>query len=339
VVVDVLGTVLAIEAPAAVATELRALLVDLRTARPATRTLRLAEEPSGTYRLLDDGVEVRAAVAPVVGAATVVWWLNALAIDNAPHVLVHAGCVGDRSAVVLPGASGAGKSTITAACVADGLTYLSDEYAAIDPGRGTVVPYPRPVELATGLVAASTLGTRPPASLAPGGVVFPRYERGAATAVTDLDPRASFLALVSHTANLPRLGGEAIAWLVALALAAPASQVTYGDDAEARRLVAGLARCDAPPLHPAPVLGPVTPTTTTVALGTDTVVFDATTGSVHLLNPSAALVWLDLVDRTASDAPGTAVRAGVAGDALDGATIDRTLRHLAATGLLPDGSE
>jgi hypothetical protein len=59
------------------------------------------------------------------------------------RVFVHAGVVGWRGkAIVLPGRSMAGKSTLVAALLRAGATYYSDEYAVLD-GRGHVHPYAR----------------------------------------------------------------------------------------------------------------------------------------------------------------------------------------------------
>ena len=53
----------------------------------------------------------------------------------------------DSSAVVLPGPSGVGKSTLCAALVARGWRLLSDEVAMIRPQDGLLQPYPRPISL------------------------------------------------------------------------------------------------------------------------------------------------------------------------------------------------
>ena len=67
------------------------------------------------------------------------------------HYLVHAGCVsrGGR-AVVISGASGLGKSTLTAHLAARGWTLLSDEFAPIRRCARTVDPYPLRVGLRPG---------------------------------------------------------------------------------------------------------------------------------------------------------------------------------------------
>ena len=59
------------------------------------------------------------------------------------RVFVHAGCVAvERQAIVLPGRTMSGKSSLTAALVRAGADYYSDEYAVLD-SRGLVRPYPR----------------------------------------------------------------------------------------------------------------------------------------------------------------------------------------------------
>lgn len=74
--------------------------------------------------------------------------LRLLIATRAPdHVFVHAGCVAvDGRALVLPGRSFSGKSTLVAALLREGADYLSDEFAVLCPD-GTVLAYPRPISL------------------------------------------------------------------------------------------------------------------------------------------------------------------------------------------------
>ncbi len=68
---------------------------------------------------------------------------TAIALEAPGLVFVHAGVVAvDGRAIVIPGPSMAGKTTLVAALVRAGATYLSDEYAVLDTG-GLVHPYPR----------------------------------------------------------------------------------------------------------------------------------------------------------------------------------------------------
>lgn len=82
------------------------------------------------------------------------------------HVFVHAGVVGwHGKAILLPGPTLSGKSTMTAALVRAGADYYSDEFAVLD-AEGRVHPFARPLCLRpegefTGLpVAVEDLGGR-----------------------------------------------------------------------------------------------------------------------------------------------------------------------------------
>lgn len=68
--------------------------------------------------------------------------------EHAPRrVFVHAGVVAlHNKAVLIPGLSFSGKSTLTTALLRAGATYYSDEYAVLD-AKGRVHPYARPLSL------------------------------------------------------------------------------------------------------------------------------------------------------------------------------------------------
>lgn len=66
-----------------------------------------------------------------------------LATYTRGYLFVHAGCVSWRNrAIVLPGRSHAGKTTLTKALVEAGATYYSDDYAVVD-AEGMIWPFPR----------------------------------------------------------------------------------------------------------------------------------------------------------------------------------------------------
>ena len=70
-----------------------------------------------------------------------------IALHAPDHVFVHAGVVGvEGHAIVLPGRSFAGKTTLVAALVQAGAEYWSDEYAVLD-NDGLVHPYPKPLSI------------------------------------------------------------------------------------------------------------------------------------------------------------------------------------------------
>jgi hypothetical protein len=81
--------------------------------------------------------------------------LEALEIDarhtvaalSKQRVFIHAGVVGWRGgAIVIPGVSFSGKTSLVAALVRRGATYYSDEYAPID-SRGRVYPFAKPLSI------------------------------------------------------------------------------------------------------------------------------------------------------------------------------------------------
>ena len=86
--------------------------------------------------------------------------LNRLAADHTPdRLLLHAGVVErDGRVALLTGPSGRGKSTLTAASVASGAAYVSDELAIVDPATGAVTPYPKALELDDDAMARLGLG-------------------------------------------------------------------------------------------------------------------------------------------------------------------------------------
>ena len=91
---------------------------------------------------------------------------------------VHAGAVEiDGAAVVFPGRSRWGKSTLVASLVDQGCGYLSDEYAVISP-EGSVYPLSKPIRLRSngGAEYRTPQGVSAPGGLPCAAVVLTRYE-------------------------------------------------------------------------------------------------------------------------------------------------------------------
>jgi hypothetical protein len=117
---------------------------------------------------------------------------------------VHAGVVEwNGRAILIPGASYAGKSRLVEALVRAGARYYSDEYAALD-SRGRVYPFAKPLTLRrdNGLVdrieAADFggIGTRPiPVAL----VISTRYVPSARWQPRETSGGGTVLALLAHT--------------------------------------------------------------------------------------------------------------------------------------------
>jgi hypothetical protein len=121
------------------------------------------------------------------------------------RIFVHAGVVGHKGrAIVLPGRSFAGKSTLVKALVDAGATYYSDEYAVLD-ARGRVHPYPSPLALRHGDGAPKTkigpeaLGVRATRPLPIGLVAHLRYRKGSRAAPRRVSAGEALLLLLRNT--------------------------------------------------------------------------------------------------------------------------------------------
>jgi hypothetical protein len=103
------------------------------------------------FQMSVDGVLVSSAVRANILVPDLIRALDDAVIQRltALHA-VHAGTVllGER-ALLLPGVTHAGKSSLVAELLRRGATYFSDEYALID-SEGRVHPYPRPLLLRNG---------------------------------------------------------------------------------------------------------------------------------------------------------------------------------------------
>jgi hypothetical protein len=127
-------------------------------------------------------------------------WIAEHADDG---VFVHAGCVAfDGRAIVLPGSTHSGKTTLTRALLDAGAVYLSDEYAIVD-GDGRVRPYVRPLSLrdATGRVRRLRVHTQPTASSASVALIaFLSYDASVDDLdVTPLSRSETVLQILMHT--------------------------------------------------------------------------------------------------------------------------------------------
>ena len=99
---------------------------------------------------------------------------------RSPMTFIHAGAIEvDGAAVVFPGRSRWGKSTLVSSLVDQGCGYLSDEYAVISP-EGSVFPLSKPIRLRLRGQAEyrKPQGVCAPGGLPCGAVILTRYEEG-----------------------------------------------------------------------------------------------------------------------------------------------------------------
>ena len=161
--------------------------------------------------------------------------------EYAPRrVFVHAGVVGwnDR-AILIPGLSHSGKTTLVAELIRAGATYYSDEYAVLD-ARGRVHPYPRAlgIRLHSGeskkLRAeeiGATVGSKP---LRVGLVVSTNFKDGGRWRPRQVTRGGGVLELMSNTVSArsqPELA------LTVLPLALESAQILKGARGEAAEIV------------------------------------------------------------------------------------------------------
>jgi hypothetical protein len=149
---------------------------------------------------------------------------------------------------VLPGKSGAGKTTLVAELIRAGATYYSDEYAVLDD-RGRVHPYARPLAVRvdgrrqrrrTPESFGARRGTRP---LPVGLVVVSRYRSGARERLRRLSAGAGALLLMANTVSARREPAGALTALQAVVMRAPVLSCVRGEARETARAL--LRRLDA----------------------------------------------------------------------------------------------
>lgn len=161
---------------------------------------------------------------------------------------VHAGTVGWHGrAILMPGASFAGKSTLVQALVRAGATYYSDEFAVLDR-RGRVYPFVQPMmnrsaagirERLTAGDLGGIVGSRP---LPVGMVVSTRYIPGTTWNPSRVSPGEGLLALLPHTARAQEAPARVMRLLARIVETTPMLEGARGEAEETA--VAVLNRAD-----------------------------------------------------------------------------------------------
>ncbi len=187
---------------------------------PAAWRSPVTPQPGGSFGLLRGGLGYRITSDDGPGSehATIEVALGTLegyvqqfiSVHARDRIFVHAGAVAyDGSAILIPGESFSGKSTLVAALVAAGATYYSDEFAVLDPD-GRLHPYPRRLSLRTqdgepaqALHARDVGGIQAEQSTEVRMVVITRYKPGASWQPTLLSAAQGVVALLGMT-----LGGH-----------------------------------------------------------------------------------------------------------------------------------
>jgi hypothetical protein len=159
-------------------------------------------------------------------------------------LFVHAGVVGWQGrAILLPGRSMSGKTSLVHALVAAGAVYYSDEYAVLDR-QGRVHPYPRALSIRAAAGGSAIrvpveqiggqVGTTP---LPVGLIVVTAYVPGARWRPAVLTPAAALLALMDNTVAAQREPAHSMPVLREVVLAAPTLRTHRGEAAITARAI------------------------------------------------------------------------------------------------------
>ena len=213
-------------------------------------------EESERYRIYLDGEGLYAARDADAAVRYVLWHVNYQVIVGASsHLLIHAsaatiGC----QAIVMPGNPNAGKTTLVAGLVLDGLKLLTDELAALNLATGFIDPYPRPLNIGQGSWEAlaalrpadrddedplpELFWTVDPSSIGPDAVaapaplrwvIEPRFKPGSPTRLEPLSRPEAVELLHHHLFNRHRFGGAGIRALVTAVSEARCCRLINGD--------------------------------------------------------------------------------------------------------------
>lgn len=155
------------------------------------------------------------------------------------RVFVHAGVVGWKGqAIVIPGRSYSGKSTLVAELVRAGATYYSDEYAVLD-ARGRVHPFSKPLELRqegkyeqTKITAAELGGHSGTKPLPVGLVLITQFKSGARWRPRKLTAGKAVLEMLFNTVSARRSPEKALAALQRVTMQAEVLKGVRGNAAE-----------------------------------------------------------------------------------------------------------
>jgi HprK-related kinase A len=194
-------------------------------------------------------------------------WLVATTSDR--FLMFHAGMVakGDK-AILMPGASGMGKSTLTAGMSFSGWRFFTDEFGLFDPLQGLFYPHPRPISLKNESIPilAERVGEsylsrplyntpkgtiryiRPPAeALArmteparPSLILYPTFNSEATGTVEELPPHEAFAMLRGAAINCDRLGETAFRALADLTSRTRSLRLEYRSLDQALAMVSDL---------------------------------------------------------------------------------------------------
>ncbi len=159
----------------------------------------------------------------------------AVASRTLRYLIFHAAVVEKNGrAVIIPGMSGQGKSTLCAGLIHSGWRYFSDEFAMIDFDDLSLIPYPRPLSLKNQSISvirdhfpeaeiSNSLTDTPKGTVAyirparemmsrvgeraqPAAIIFPNYQPDSEAEAYPLKLAEAFLVMTMSSVNYDRFG-------------------------------------------------------------------------------------------------------------------------------------
>ena len=224
----------------------------------------VASTGTDTWSLSHEGEEVGTRTSSSGLLLLLQWHVNQSVIARASgqSTTFHAAAAQSPhgTGVLLAAPMESGKTTTCTGLLRAGWGYLTDEAAACHPD-GIVHAYPKPLTIDQGawalfpelapaatdesavswLVPAIELGAPVVPRTRLGLLLFPRYERDAATMAERLRPSTAALELAQSTFRFEQHGARDLACVSSLARSLPAYRVTIGDLEAAVRLITDLA--------------------------------------------------------------------------------------------------
>lgn len=213
---------------------------------------RLRREAGELALFCGDTLEYRGPSVEMVAAMLLDRSVYHLALAHRDGALLHAACVArDGQAVLLPGVSGAGKTTLTAWLARRGYDYLTDELVFLREGSTHVEAFRRPlnikrptppalealfpcgdgasiIQTPDGFLVSPTLFGPSSGAAKASLIVFPSYQEGAPLALQPISAGRSAMRLLACLVNARQLPEHGLAHTTYLARALPAYILTWG---------------------------------------------------------------------------------------------------------------
>jgi hypothetical protein len=164
------------------------------------------DENPGEFRLSVDGEVVASAGEAIALVPNLIHAIDEAVVRRLLDLrAVHAGTiVWNGHALLLPGSTHSGKSSLVAELLRRGATYFSDEYALIDPD-GRVHPYPRPLLLRSGspeqtpALPAKLNAAAGDASAPVGWILLLKYSPDTQWQIAPVEQSLALMALLTNT--------------------------------------------------------------------------------------------------------------------------------------------